>query len=286
MASTSTATAHPTIVSRDEWLAARKSLLAKEKEAMRHDDAVSAQRRRLPMVEMTKPYVFDTPAGRKSLADLFEGRRQLLVYHFMFDPADPPPGKSAPWSEGCPGCSFVTDNLPHLSHLNARDTTLVLVSRAPLSKIEPFKRRMGWDAIPWVSSFGTSFNYDFHVTTDEGVAPVEYNYCDKATLEKKGHTYHIKGEQPGVSGFLRLDDGRVFHTYSSYGRGLDAMLTTNRLLDLTPYGRQETWEDSPAGWPQEGKTGPGDWVRHHDKYGDATKGSAAAAAACCHEKHA
>jgi len=242
---------------------------------MRRGDALAAERRRMPMVRVEKKYLFDGPAGgsagrptkgptgKMSLADLFEGRRQLIVYHFMFDPDEPPPGKAAPWSEGCPGCSFLTDNLPHLSHLNARDTSLVLVSRARLPKIAAFQERMGWTA-PWYSSFGSDFNYDFHVTIDESVAPVEYNYQDKAS----------KGELPGLSVFLRDGDG-IYHTYSTYARGLEAMVTTYHMLDMTPLGRQEEWEDSPAGWPRTAKAM--DWVRHHDKYeGQGERKS------CCH----
>jgi predicted dithiol-disulfide oxidoreductase (DUF899 family) len=166
---------YPKIVSRDEWLAARKELLAKEKELTRQRDALNAQRRRLPMVAIDKDYVFEGPEGRVRLIDLFDGRRQLILYHFMFEPGAPPAGKSGePWEEGCSGCSFVADNIGHLSHLHARDTSLVLVSRAPIAKIKPFQTRMGW-TIPWYSSFGSEFNYDFHVTTDEKVAPVEYN---------------------------------------------------------------------------------------------------------------
>jgi predicted dithiol-disulfide oxidoreductase (DUF899 family) len=255
---------HPRIVSRDEWLAARKQHLAREKEFTRLRDQLSAERRRLPMVKIDKDYVFEGPDGELRLLDLFDGRRQLIVYHFMFDPNDPPPGKSgAPWEEGCPGCSFAADNIPHLAHLRARDTSFTLVSRAPLAKIEPFKKRMGW-TVPWYSSFGSDFNYDFHVTTDEAVAPVEYNYKDKATLEQEGLTYHLSGEQPGLSVFLR-DGDSVFHTYSTYGRGLEPLLVTYHLLDLTSYGRQEDWEDSLDGWPQT-PTKDGDWVRHHDKY--------------------
>jgi predicted dithiol-disulfide oxidoreductase (DUF899 family) len=266
-------TAHPAIVSRKEWLAARTDLLAREKELTRQRDALNAARRRLPMVRVEKPYVFDGPQGKASLLDLFDGRSQLIIYHFMLDPDGPPLGKSgAPWEEGCPGCSFATDNLPHLAHLRARDTNLVLVSRARLSKIAPFKARMGW-TVPWYSSFGSDFNYDFHVTTDEAVRPVEYNYKDKATLEREGLTYHLAGEQPGLSVFLRA--GKVvYHTYSTYGRGLDWFLGTSHLLDLTPYGRQEEWEDSPAGWPK----ATANWPLHHDRYGE----GAATADACCH----
>jgi predicted dithiol-disulfide oxidoreductase (DUF899 family) len=271
-----TTTAQPPIVSRSEWLAARKRFLAREKELTHLRDEINAERRRLPMVRIDKDHRFDGPNGAARLLDLFDGRRQLIIYHFMFDPNDPPPGKSGhPWEEGCNGCSFVADNLPpFLQHLHSRDTTLVFVSRAPQAKIKPFKARMGW-SFPWFSSFGSDFNYDFHVTTDEKVAPVEYNYQDKATLENKGETYHIAGEQPGLSVFLRDDAGAVYHTYSTYGRGLETLLTTYHLLDLTPYGRMEQWEKSPPGWPQPVPS-LGTFL-HHDKYAQAAGG----AASCC-----
>jgi len=151
----------PPVLSQQEWLAARKKLLAKEKEFTRHRYALNADRRRLPMTEIGKDYLFEGRDGQASLLELFEGRGQLLTYHFMFDPD---------WDEGCPTCSFLTDNIGHLAHLHARDTTLALVSRAPLAKIEPFRQRMGW-TIPWYSSFGSDFNYDFHVTLDQDIAP-------------------------------------------------------------------------------------------------------------------
>lgn len=265
---------YPKIVSREQWLAARKALLAEEKELTHLRDAVNASRRRLPMVEIKKDYVFEGPEGALRLLGLFEGRRQLIVYHFMFEPGDPPPGKSGePYDEGCSGCSFIVDNIGHLAHLHARDTTLALVSRAPLSKITPFKSRMGW-TLPWYSSFGSGFNYDFHVTTDKFIAPIEYNYQDEDTLERKGQTYHLSGEQPGVSVFLRDDEGRVYHTYSAYARGLDILDGTYNWLDLTPFGRQEEWEDSPAGWPQ---SPTHEWLRHHDKYGEGDS----SAESCC-----
>ncbi|HYI94423.1 MAG TPA: DUF899 domain-containing protein [Bryobacteraceae bacterium] len=255
--------AQPKIVSREEWLSARKELLAKEKELTRRRDALNAERRRLPMVAIEKQYVFSGPDGQMSLLDLFDNCRQLIVYHFMFEPGPAPPGKSGePWDEGCSGCSFVTDNIGHLAHLRARDTSLVLVSRAPITKIAPFKARMGW-TVPWYSSFGSDFNYDFHVTQDEAIAPIEYNYRDKQTLRESGHNYHLQGEQPGLSVFLR-DGDKIFHTYSMYARGLDQLDGTYIYLDLTPFGRQEKWEDSPGGWPQT----PTDWLRHHDKYGE------------------
>jgi predicted dithiol-disulfide oxidoreductase (DUF899 family) len=232
-------------VSRDEWLAARKHHLDKEKEFTRLRDQVSAERRNLPWVQVDKPYVFDGPNGKESLADLFDGRSQLIVYHFMLGPG---------WKEGCPSCSFLVDHIDGaLAHLAARDVTFVVVSRAPLTEIRPFQQRMGW-RFKWVSSHSSDFNYDFHATTDEAVAPVEYNYRDKATLEQLGHTYHVKGEQPGASVFLR-DGDRVYHTYSTYGRGLDLLVGAYNYLDLVPKGRDE----DAFGFTME-------WVRHHDRY--------------------
>lgn len=272
--------AHPRIASRAEWLAARKQLLEKEKALTRAGDALAAERRRLPMVRIDKDYVFEGPAGwggKATLADLFDGRRQLIVYHFMFDADDPPAGQSgAPWDEGCPGCSFMADNLPrHLEHLHARDTNLVLVSRAPLAKIEPFYRRMGW-TLPWYSSFESDFNYDFHVTLDPDRGSTEWNYRDAAELVRAGKIPSVRGELPGLSVFLRVGDG-VFHTYSTYARGLEAALPTCHLLDLTPLGRQEEWEDSPPGWPQ---TPTHQWLRHHDRYDQ----KPAASRCCCSDK--
>ncbi|MFM9995562.1 MAG: DUF899 domain-containing protein [Phycisphaerales bacterium] len=257
---------HPPVVSRGDWLVARERLLAREKELTRAQDALSAERRRLPMVRIDKPYVFEgpPPRGRATLLDLFEGRRQLIIYHFMFDADDPPPGKSgAPWDEGCPGCSFAADQVPHLAHLYARDTSFALVSRAPLAKITPFKERMGW-ALPWYSSFGSEFNYDFHVTLDAAKGSVEWNYRSAASLVAAGKIPSTQGELPALSCFLRVGD-EVYHTYSAYARGLEPLLTTCHMLDLTAYGRQESWEDSPEGWPRTSLK-DGDWVRHHDRY--------------------
>jgi predicted dithiol-disulfide oxidoreductase (DUF899 family) len=265
----STDAALPEVVSRDEWLVARKALLAKEKALTRQRDAVNADRRRLSMVRVDKQYVFDGPKGRATLLDLFEGRRQLIVYHFMFDPA---------WDEGCPSCSLLIDNLGHLSHLHARRTLFAAVSRAPLAKLQAYARRMGW-TVPWYSSLGTSFNYDFHVTHDEAVAPVEYNYLGKAELIAKGESWFITGESHGVSVFLR-DGVSVFHTYSTYARGADLLLGTFNYLDLTPLGRQEDWEE-PAG------RGDGPlmhWVRRHDRYGAedaAPKAATSGSGDCC-----
>lgn len=240
----------PKVVSRDEWLAARKLLLTKEKEATRARDALNAERRKLPMVKIDKEYTFEGPAGKSTLQALFAGRSQLIVCHIMFHTER---------GEACSGCSHSVDNIPLLAHLHARDTSLVLVSRAPLAQLEAFKARMGW-TLPWYSSLGSDFNYDFHTTTDESVAPVEYNYRDKETLERLGQSYHVKGEQPGVSVFLRKD-AAIFHTYSTYGRGLDPLLATYQYLDLTPFGRGEGW----GGMPDVNGVGQ-NWLRHHDKY--------------------
>ena len=229
---------HPPIVSRDRWLADRKRLLAHEKELTKHYDRVNAERRRLPMVKIEKEYVFDGPNGKQNLKTLFDRRRQLIVYHFMFDPS---------WDKGCHGCTGYVDALGDLSLLKERDTTFVVISRAPLAKLEAYKSQKGW-TIPWFSSFGSDFNYDFHVTLDPKVAPVEYNYRTKAELEAAlGHS--IEGEEHGLSVFFRLDDD-VFHTYSTYARGSESLTDAYRLLDTTPYGRQQEFEDSPAGWPQ------------------------------------
>jgi predicted dithiol-disulfide oxidoreductase (DUF899 family) len=258
------------IVLREEWLAARKALLAKEKELTRQRDALNAERRRLPRVRIDKDYVFEDPRGKASLLDLFEGHRQLIVYHFMFDPDAPPPGHSgAPWDEGSPGCSHLADNIPHLAHLRARDTSLVLVSRAPLSKITPFKARMGW-TVPWYSSFGSDFNYGFHVTLDEAEGSFDWNYRSAAALQQAGKIPATKGELPGVSVFLR-EGNEIFHTYSTYARGLDPLLGTYQYLDLTPLGRGEGWGGMPD------LNGKGlTWLRHHDKYGEDN------AESCCH----
>lgn len=236
---TETTVAHPEVVSREEWLKARKELLAKEKELTRRRDALNAERRRLPMVRIDKDYVFDGPDGKVRLMDLFDGCRQLIVYHFMFDPE---------WDKGCPGCTGFVNDLGDLSMLRDRNTNMVLVSRAPLPKLEAYKAQKGWD-LPWYSSFGSDFNYDFHVTLDEAVAPVEYNYRGKAELEERGESYFAKGEGHGLSVFFHLGD-EVFHAYSAYARGVEGLTTVYSLLDVTPYGRQEDWEDSPPGWPQ------------------------------------
>ena len=231
--------AHPEIASREEWLAQRKALLTKEKEVTKHYDRVNAERRRLPMVKLEKSYAFDGPEGKKSLLDLFGGQRQLIVYHFMFDPK---------WKEGCPGCTGYVDALGDLSMLGERNTTMVLISRAPLPKLEAYKEQKGW-TLPWYSSFESDFNYDFHATIDPDKAPPEYNYRDQDELAARNEPYFEKGEQHGLSVFFRIGDD-IFHTYSCYARGVESLSDSYRLLDVTPYGRQEDWEDSPPGWPQ------------------------------------
>jgi predicted dithiol-disulfide oxidoreductase (DUF899 family) len=225
----------PKVVSRAEWLTARKALLEQEKELTRRRDALSAERRRLPMVEIDKPYVFTGPDGEKSLLDLFEGRLQLILVHFMFAPE---------WENGCPSCTAGTDEMSPglMRHVAIRDTTMVWVSRAPIEKLEAYKEKMGW-TIPWYSSYGSDFNYDFHVTHDESYAPLEYNYRTKAEHEAAGTGYYFEGEEsPGMSVFLRVDD-RVFHTYSSFGRGAEWTGGSYAFLDLTALGRQEEWEE-------------------------------------------
>ena len=227
----------PQVVSRDEWQVARKKLLAEEKAMTKARDALSAQRRQLPMVKIDKEYVFEGPEGKKTLLDLFDGRHQLIVGHFMFDPS---------WEDGCPSCSAGADEMSAglLTHLHTRDTTFVYVSRAPLTKIEAYKTRKGW-TFPWYSSYGSDFNYDFHVTLDESVAPIEYNFRTKAEHEQAGTSIYVEGGQsiegPGRSAFLRIGDD-VFHTYSVYARGLETVGGSYYLLDETALGRQEDWE--------------------------------------------
>lgn len=240
MIKTETTIPHPEIVSRDEWTAERKELLGREKEVTKHHDRISAERRRLPMVKLDKSYAFDGPDGSRSLLDLFEGRRQLIVYHFMFDPE---------WEKGCSGCTAYVDSLGDLSMLAERDTSMVLISRAPLLKLEAYKTERGW-SLPWLSSYESDFNYDFHATLDEAVAPPEYNFRSKEELIARGHEpYFQKGEQHGLSVFFRFGE-ELFHTYSAYARGVEGLTNAYSLLDVTPYGRQEDWEDSPPGWPQ------------------------------------
>jgi predicted dithiol-disulfide oxidoreductase (DUF899 family) len=236
--------APPKTVSRAEWLVARKELLKKEKEFTRQRDALSAERRKLPMVKIEKEYVFESPTGRTTLRDLFGSHRQLIIYHFMFDPD---------WEEGCKSCSHFIDNVAgSVVHLAARDTSFAFVSRAPLQKIESFKKRMGWSFL-WLSSFGNDFNYDFGVTLDPEKADYEYNYASAKALLAAGKVWFAKGEMPGLSVFF-LESDDVLHSYSTYQRGLDLPLNTYNLLDLTPLGRQEEGERIQG------------WIRHHDRY--------------------
>ncbi|MGH7549734.1 MAG: DUF899 domain-containing protein [Gemmatimonadota bacterium] len=229
------------VASREEWLEARRALLAKEKALTRQRDALSAERRRLPWVRVEKEYVFDAPGGRETLSDLFDGRSQLIVQHFMFGPG---------WSEGCVGCSFQADHIDGAAeHLEHRDVTLVVVSRAPLPELEAFRKRMGW-RFNWVSSCGNDFNYDYHVSfTKEELAKgtVFYNY---------EHREHKSEDLPGVSVFYKSPSGDVFHTYSSYARGNEMLVGAYNYLDLVPKGRDEA-----------GLSPPMAWVRHHDRYG-------------------
>jgi predicted dithiol-disulfide oxidoreductase (DUF899 family) len=232
------------VVSREEWLTARRALLAQEKEATHLRDKINAARLALPWVKVDKGYVFDTPSGKRTLVDLFEGRSQLIAYHFMLGPD---------WKAGCPGCSFLADHLdgalPHLEH---HDVTLTAVSRAPLDKIAAYKTRMGW-RFPWVSSYGSDFNYDYHVSfTPEDLAKerVTYNFTEIETP-------NANDELPGLSAFARDDSGTVFHTYSSYARGLEELIGTLMILDRAPRGRNETTTM--------------DFLRRHDEYEDSPK---------------
>ena len=229
------------VVSREAWIVARKELLNKEKESTRLRDELSVERRRLPWVKVEKNYVFDAPGGEETLADLFGGRSQLVIYHFMFGPE---------WKEGCPSCSFTCDHIDGtLVHLAARDVTMVMVSRASLAKIETFKKRMGW-RFKWVSSYGSDFNADFHVsfTKDEmAQGKVNYNY----TMQE-----FPSEEAPGISVFYKDAGGDVFHTYSTYGRGVEPLVATYMILDMVPKGRDEDHLSFTM-----------EWVRHHDRYG-------------------
>ncbi|SDO59443.1 Predicted dithiol-disulfide oxidoreductase, DUF899 family [Nakamurella panacisegetis] len=226
----------PDIVSRQDWLDARRGLLEREKELTRARDQVNAARRRLPMVRIDKEYVLEGPDGPVRLLDLFAGRRQLVLQHFMFDPA---------WDTGCPSCTADVDEMSDglLDHLAARDTAFAAVSRAPYPKLAEYRAQKGWD-IAWYSSFGSDFNYDFHVTLDAAVAPVMFNYRDAAELEAAGLGWINEKpcEQPGISCFLR-DGDEIFHTYSTFGRGTEQMGGAYAILDMTALGRQEAWEE-------------------------------------------
>jgi predicted dithiol-disulfide oxidoreductase (DUF899 family) len=242
------------VVSNQEWLQARKELLEEEKALTRKHDELSRRRRELPWVKVEKNYVFDGPQGSVTLSDLFAGRTQLMIYHFMFGPD---------WAEGCPSCSMVADNIDGgLVHLAQRDTTLVMVSRAPIDKIEAFRKRMGWNC-RWVSSYGNSFNRDYNVSfTKEEMAKGEvyYNFA---------LTRFPADEAPGVSVFYKDASGTIFHTYSAYGRGVEPLLGTYDLLDMTAKGRDEDQLSFTMSW-----------VRHHDRYPETE--AANAEAPCCH----
>lgn len=233
---------YPRTVSRQEWLAARLALLEREKAHIRERDRINTARRELPMVRIEKPYVFDGADGPRSFPELFDGRRQLIIYHFMWRWE-----KGEPLDEPCHGCAGWADELArgHFNALNSRNTTLVLVSRAPLGRLLAFKKRMGW-TVPWYSSAGNSFNFDFQVSFDRTRAPWVYNYRTAEEHAKAGTSYYIQEDEPydlsGASCFLRKDD-EVFHTYSTFGRGTEAMGGAYAFLDLTALGRQEDWEE-------------------------------------------
>lgn len=232
----------PQVASHADWLAARRELLAKEKEFSKLRDELSAARRELPWEKIGKEYVFQGPDGGETLAELFDGRGQLIVYHFMFGPD---------WEEGCKACSYLTDHLgPTLAHLNNRDVTLIVVSRGPLEKLQAFRQRMGWP-IKWVSALNNDFNWDYDVSfkpEDIDAGTVDYNYATGPFPVSEG---------PGISVFAKDERGDVFHTYSSFARGLDMFIGTYHLLDIVPKGRDE--DALPFTM---------DWVRHHDRYND------------------
>jgi predicted dithiol-disulfide oxidoreductase (DUF899 family) len=230
---------NPEIVSEAEWLVARKDLLTREKEFARQRDALSAARRKLPMVKIDKEYLFDGPNGKETLADLFDGRNQLIVYHFMLGPG---------WEEGCKSCSYLADHFDGANwHLPHRDVTLAVISRAPFAEIKPYQKRMGW-RFKWLSSHGNDFNYDYHVSftkEEEEKNKIYYNY---------GIGEFMSDELPGLSVFYKDENGDIFHTYSTYARGLDMLVGAYNFLDLAPKGRDEN-PDSTM-----------DWVRRHDSY--------------------
>jgi len=230
----------PKIATPEKWLASRLELLREEKELTHLRDRVAQRRRELPWVKVTKPYAFAAPAGRVSLADLFEGRSQLIVQHFMLGPG---------WEEGCKSCSFMMDHFaPCVPHLAARDVAFAAISHAPIKEIVPFRKRMGWD-VNWVSAHSTDFNYDFHVSftkKERAAGPVYYNYT---------RMDFPQSEAPGISVFAKDETGQVYHTYSTFGRGVEIIMSTYRILDLVPKGRDE--ENDEYGM---------EWLRHHDRY--------------------
>lgn len=238
---------HP-VASHDEWLVERKALLTREKELTRLSDQVADARRALPWVRIDKNYLFDTPDGQRTLGELFDGRRQLLVQHFMFAPD---------WEQGCPSCSFMADHMDGMTaHLAQRDVTFTAISRAPLADITKFRARMGWQ-FNWASSRRSDFNYDFRVSftpVETAKGEIHYNY---------GPWPHAFDEWPGISAFYKNDQGAVFHTYSTYARGVEAMMGTYKLLDLAPKGRSERNVDHKM-----------EWVKHHDRYETAAQNDA------------
>jgi predicted dithiol-disulfide oxidoreductase (DUF899 family) len=259
----------PEVVSREQWLAARKELLAEEKELTQARDRVNADRRRLPMVRIDKACAFEGPHGTVSLLDLFEGRPQLVVHHFMWTYDVDADGNAHPRDVGCSSCSSTADGIGKLRQLHVRNTTLAAVTRAPYDKIASFRERMGW-TFPWYSSEGSDFNYDFHATLDERVAPVLLNHRTEAELAAGGKpwTADMRGDWPGISSFLRVGDD-VFHTYSTFGRGIELFLNGNDYLDLTALGRQEPWEEPVGRAVPLGLQAGGPAMRLPDEYGTA-----------------
>ena len=250
--------AHHPVVSRDDWLAQRRALLEREKALTHQRDQIARERRALPWVRIDKAYTFDTPAGRRTLAELFDGRRQLMVQHFMLAPG---------WEQGCKSCSFMADHLIGAQvHLQHRDLTPVLVSRAPLAEIERFRQRMGW-SFKWASSQESDFNRDFAVSfppESRVDGEVYYNY---------GTRFFPAGEAPGISVFCKNDAGEVFHTYSAFGRGVEVIIGAYAMMDLTPKGRDEGNSSHRMAW-----------VRHHDRYESTAVKPAAMGGACCHAR--
>ncbi len=231
---------NPRVVSKAEWLVARKDLLTREKELTRLRDEVSRHRRELPWVKVDKDYIFDAPGGKETMVDLFEDRSQLIVYHFMFAPG---------WEEGCKSCSYLADHFDGANwHLPHRDVTFVVISRAPLTELEAYKKRMGW-RFKWLSSYGNDFNFDYHVSATEDEKAKGKMFYNYRTDELTG------GEMPGLSVFYKDENGDVFHTYSMYARGLDILVGAYNFLDLVPKGRDEDHVDFTM-----------DWVRRHDQY--------------------
>lgn len=232
--------AHPPIISPEAWRLQRLKLLEEEKALTRQTDALAAKRRRLGMVKLTKPYTFEGPDGKVPFTDLFKGQQQLIVYHFMFDPES---------EKGCPGCTGFVNAMGDISGLEKRRSTFALISRAPYPKLAGYAKAQGWDRA-WYSSFGSDFNYDFHTTIDSDRVPAEYNYKDEAELralfKEEGP---MKFEAHAFSVFFRIGED-VFHSYSCYARGVETLTSFYPMLDRTPFGRQEDWEDSPEGWPQ------------------------------------